>query len=677
MSLRLRQLEIRLRTLHGKFGVRLQMKTDGLVIVRADNTSGKSTCVQSLIYALGLEAMLTAVQSGPPLQYAVLERFQFKGEEIRIDESEVFLEVENGAGEVITIQRSIVSQTRKANLVTVWKGSYLTAGEKSLGKNDYFVRIEGAAQRPLGFHNFLSSFLGWQLPIVNRFDGSEVPLYLECIFPLFMVEQKHGWSGVQSRMPTHFRIREMGKRAIEFVLKLDSYAIAVERQKLREQQIAILKSWEQIVFELDARIGTLGGVIRNLPKSPPSEWPFLPIPECLVFDGKEWQPIQPAMTTAAERLEKTSAVEVPKVTDDAQRITDALRNAQRELAALEVVGARARQDNSAEDDQNASIRERIAALGTDLQHYQDLKRLRDIGSELNLSVVSGRCPTCEQEINDVLLPQAAGAPPMSFDENIKFISGQLSAYNTMLDDSNRVLEARQRALTAVQRKLQEVRSSIRIYKQTLTSPSRDASAGAVRERMVLEASIANFKRINDYLENALDGMRLIVLEYVECNRKLAQLKNDTSQEDETKIRALQESFVSQLEEYGFSSITPSLIQISRESFRPNYDGFDLGFNLSASDMIRTIWAYLTGLMEVARDNQTNHIGLLVLDEPRQQQANKVSFRDFVERTSSAKEFNQQVLFLTSEDSETLSQMLNGVEHQLIDFTGKMILPLEF
>jgi|SRR5580692_748686 hypothetical protein len=62
-----------------------------------------------------------------------------------------------------------------------------------LAKNDYFVRVEGAAQRPLGFHNSLSSFLGWQLPTVSRFDGSDVPLYLECIFPLFIVEQKHGW----------------------------------------------------------------------------------------------------------------------------------------------------------------------------------------------------------------------------------------------------------------------------------------------------------------------------------------------------------------------------------------------------------------------------------------------------------------------------------------------------
>ena len=452
MSLHLRQLEIRIKTIRGKFGIRIPMNSNGLIVIRANNTSGKSTCVQSLIYALGLEAMLTVNQQTPPLQYAVLERFQYKDEEIHVAESEVLLEIENGDGDIITIQRSIVSHTRKTNLVMVWQGPLLTGSDKDLDKRDYFVRIEGAAQRPLGFHNFLATYLGWQLPTVSRYDGGDVPLYLECIFPLFVIEQKHGWSGIQSRMPTHFRIREMGKRAIEFVLKLDSYAIAAKRQRLREQLNLISKNWEQIAIELDAKIGALGGVLRNVPRQPRSEWPLLPAPECLVFDGKEWEPIQLAEARIAARLKELSPLDVPTVTDDAARITEALRDAQKELATLEVAATRALQDNAVEEAQNGSIRERISALEADLQHYQDLKRLREIGSVLKLSVVTGRCPTCEQEINDVLLPQAAAAPPMSFEENIKFIAGQISAFTTMLSDSQRVLGGRRRSVTSIRSK---------------------------------------------------------------------------------------------------------------------------------------------------------------------------------------------------------------------------------
>jgi len=103
----------------------------------------------------------------------------------------------------------------------------------------------------------------------------------------------------------------------------------------------------------------------------------------------------------------------------------------------------------------------------------------------------------------------------------------------------------------------------------------------------------------------------------------------------------------------------------------------LGFNLSASDMIRTVWSYLYSLLEVARSTDTNHVGLLVLDEPRQQQANKVSFSEFAKRAANAKEFKQQIIFLTSEDPETLSTMLTGTQHQYLDFEGKMIQPMDF
>ena len=678
MSLRLRQLEIRIRTMRGTFGVRLPIKPQGLVVVRANNTSGKSTCVQSIIYALGLEAMLTVSQQTPPLQYAVLERFQYGDEEVQVDESEVLLEMENGLGEIVTVQRPIVSNTKKTNLITVWSGPLLTNPTAGYEKQDYFVRIEGAAQRPRGFHAFLAKYINWNLPTVSRFDGSQAPLYLECIFPLFMTEQKHGWSGIQARMPTHFRIREMGKRAIEFVLKLDSYEIAERRQRLREQLSSIGERWGRLTSEVDAKIGALGGVVRNLHRLPVSEWPLVPAPECIVFDGNEWERVQAATLRISSRLKDLSTEEVPVVSTAVDRVAEDLRSAQKQLTTLEVLAVRALRDNETEEAENSSIRERIAALEADQQNYQDLKRLRDIGSDLRLSIATGRCPTCDQEINDVLLPQLATAPPMSFDDNIKFIAGQIATFRTMLTDSERVVEGRRRSATAIRSKMQELRANIRAYKQTLTSANNSASAADVRERMALEASLQTYQSITEQLDSALEQLETLAIEFAEYSAALDALKSDTSEQDESKLQSLQASFVSQLDQYGFSSIRPSsLLRISRETYRPTYEGFDLGFNLSASDMIRTIWAYLFGLMEVARSGNTNHLGLLVLDEPRQQQADKVSFSEFAKRAAGALEAGQQVLFMTSEDPETLTTMLEGTEHQYISFEGKMIQPLAF
>jgi hypothetical protein len=677
MSLRLRQLEIRIKTLRGIFGIRLPMRPSGLVIIRANNTSGKSTSVQSLIYALGLEAMLTVSQQTPPLQYALLERFQYGDEEIPVDESEVLVELENARGEVVTIQRAIISATRRNNLVTVWSGPLLTSPDGNYDKSDFFVRIEGAAQRPYGFHTFLANYLNLELPKVTKFDGNEVPLYLECIFPLFIIEQKHGWSGIQARMPTHFQIREMGKRAIEFVLKLDSYQIATQRQRLREQMNAVAKKWERSVAELDSKIGARGGILRNLPKSVPREWPLIPAPECLIFDGKNWERIQLAEVRMAVRAEELSKTEVPTVNAAAARVSRTLEEAQGERRTLEASITVALRDSEIEEAQNSSLRERIAALEVDLQNYQDLKRLRDIGSELKLRVVAGRCPTCDQDVNDVLLPQTGSAAPMSFEDNIKYIAGQIGAFTAMLSDSDRVLDARRRSITAMRAKIQDISSNIRAYKQTLISADGNASAADVRERMTLETNVQMCRGMEQQLDESLASLESLAREFAEYVSAFEKLKSDVSEQDEAKIQTLQASLVSQLDQYGFSSIKPpSLLRISRETFRPTYEGFDLGFNLSASDMIRTIWAYTYGLMEVSRISQTNHLGILILDEPRQQQANKASFAEFAKRAATAAQAGQQVIFLTSEDPETLSIMLAGIEHQYIDFgESKMIQPL--
>jgi len=65
---------LKLRSITAKtvYGVDLDF-TSGLNIVQADNTSGKSTCLQAIIYVLGLERSLSANLS-VPLPFAMRER---------------------------------------------------------------------------------------------------------------------------------------------------------------------------------------------------------------------------------------------------------------------------------------------------------------------------------------------------------------------------------------------------------------------------------------------------------------------------------------------------------------------------------------------------------------------------------------------------------------------------
>jgi len=61
--MKFRNLQLRIQTTDGPYGARLEFK-DGLVVVWADNSMGKSTCVRSMLVALGLEAMRNRSRGG-------------------------------------------------------------------------------------------------------------------------------------------------------------------------------------------------------------------------------------------------------------------------------------------------------------------------------------------------------------------------------------------------------------------------------------------------------------------------------------------------------------------------------------------------------------------------------------------------------------------------------------
>lgn len=192
--LKINRLKIISRTNEGDFGVDIPFAY-GLNIIRADNTLGKSTCVQSIMYALGLEGTLGPSRK-TPLKSALTTRLKKSdGSYALVTESRIYLEISNQAGEVVTVTRSSVEE--KNRVISVYpKAAGMIDYFSDSSFTDYFVRDPGAAVRGRGFHNFLERFLGIEDPQVVKYDGSTCPLYLESIFAVNYVEQTRGWGGI-------------------------------------------------------------------------------------------------------------------------------------------------------------------------------------------------------------------------------------------------------------------------------------------------------------------------------------------------------------------------------------------------------------------------------------------------------------------------------------------------
>jgi hypothetical protein len=586
-------------------------------------------------------------------------------------ESSVLLEIANERGESLAMQRMVKSDGVDTKLIRTWLGPKLTQPDGAFQQLDRYVRMEGAAQRVDGFHFVLAKFLGWQLPMVTRHQGAPCPLYLECIFPLLLIEQKHGWTGIQSRMPTHYGVKEPGKRALEFLLDLQQSRIEMERHRL-EQQVAEIKSeWSAAAEAFVQASRRVGGLVRDLPRSPVADWPPAVPPQILIPREGGFVTLDEMLSTSRRELKQLQEEEIPRVESISAELAEGLAMAEQEVLRLELFIERLAGELEADRTQVSSLEVRLQALEEDLRHNNDIIRLRTLGSELGLAIAKENCPTCGQRVADTLVVQEAQT--MSVDENIKLLEDQRATFAAMLADAQRVVAVREARLRTMRERLDELRGKVRSQRRALTSDGRVPSEAAIRARLLLEQRLRHLQLVSEDIAQLLTRFSEFAARWLEVQAKLRQgAQTALAEADELKLRTLEVTFINQLMEYDFRSIPPQSLHISRTTYRPVHDGFDLGFDLSASDMIRSIWAYLNGMLELARKHPTNHPGVLVLDEPRQQSTSPVSFASFLRRASRAGTAQQQIIFATSEEPASLATALKGIPHTLLSIQGRIL-----
>jgi len=647
---------------------------DGLVVIRADNSRGKSTCFKSILVALGLEAMLTTSQTELPLTPAVTHELMDGDKTHRVTESTVYLEIENSKGKRITVHRALKGE-KNSHLVTIYDGPALSRPD-NYPANDYYVSRPGSATREAGFHLALARFLGWEVPQVSTFEGKECPLYLQTIFPFIFVEQKRGWSTLTPPLPTQYRIREPHRRVVEFLLHFDAYRIALKRQELLAERSRIQSAWVALNERGRDLAASIYGEIQAVPKTPTSQWPPQVDPTIVLPKGDNWLTIDDSIEDQKGKLRVLITKEIPKVQEIASSAETELNQQETELRNREVMLSRLLNTIELEQEEVQATRQRLAAIREDLIRNKDTRILRDLGSKRLTSLNDNTCPVCHQAVSDSLVPLEAQQAVMSLDDNIAFLEEQRKTCEAILGNAERVINARQRQVSAIRKDVSEVRNSIRILRQTLISDGRLPSAAAIQARLELERSIQQEEQVLEAFERILEDYEARSKDWKSIENEIASLPlTDTSPKDEQKLRKWTQLLQEQLKQYGFGSLPIDQIKVSNDSYRPEHDGFDLQTSISASDLIRTIWAYLLGMMELARTENTDHPGLLVFDEPRQQSAQNVTFRELLKRAAVSLESQQQVIFFTSEEPSLLEDGLLGLKHKLINCEGRLLRPV--
>jgi regulator of replication initiation timing len=355
---------------------------------------------------------------------------------------------------------------------------------------------------------------------------------------------------------------------------------------------------------------------------------------------------------------------VPQTGPSVQGLESELSETQDQLTVVSAAIVQAVAEYDAVQARSLHLRERVSALEEDLQRHKDAALLARLGSRhSNMLGDDPHCPTCNQFLPDGF---DITSSPMSPEDNIRFIEQELSVFRNMLSDAERRRDVEATKVHRWRDQANAVRSQIRSLKDTLTSPSAMPSIAAIAQHIRVEEQIASLRRFTDQLQAVLTELVDRARSWRLVDEELKALGNDPlSILDREKIGFVDESFRDQLRAYRFRSMSPDNITISEDTYRPVHEGFDLGFDLSASDMIRAMWAYLLSFAEVGLKHATNHLGLLVLDEPRQQEVHRNDFAAFLLRLARDGSDGLQVIVATSEEHGGLIEMLGDTPHTLI------------
>ena len=676
--IRLRHLRLRSFTASHAYEADIPFRP-GLNIIQAPNTSGKSTCLQAIIYVLGLERSL-----GPQLTIPLPDAMRERIHAVESDPYEVVLqsfvelEIENDRGEIVVLHRDVVG-AKDSRLIQVTFGKSLSEDAPRSRQRDFYVLDGGSAVQEDGFHRYLAEYLGWELPIVARYDGTECPLYLETIFPMLFVEQKRGWSTIQGPFPTFFRIQDVARRVMEFLLNLDVAQFRRQRSELRNTIAEFNHRWtneRNKLAEAAARIGR----IRGLPQQPSAEFAQDQQIDLQLYQEGEWVPLSTLIAEIEALVAELEAAQLETVDAVAPqleaRIATLRGHIDTESAVLEAV----RSEYAAETQDSQALGARVRSLEIDLRRNQDAQKLQRLGSELGKASSEHVCPTCHQGVSNELLPTVE-AVGMGLEENIAFVKSQLELYRSAQGASGERLQEIAGRFRGVERNLQDKQQELRSLRQELVRPGTSLSRAAIENLVRQQSFLAQLSGIDDLAISLLDELKVIAVGWTKATDALARLPADNlTNEDLKKVDILTTKIHEQLTSYGFRSFQPGEIALSTDNFRPlvrerkgsEMVEKEINFEVSASDAIRLKWAYLLAAFELRRDRATNHPGLVIFDEPGQQEIDSGSLFAFLKRAATAAQAGQ-VIVSTSEPLASVRQEM-GTRGQIIDFPGFILQP---
>ena len=391
-----------------------------------------------------------------------------------------------------------------------------------------------------------------------------------------------------------------------------------------------------------------------------------------MFRSSKWSDFDDAQAMDEDMLKATSTNSVSAAGSTLAATQEQLMNSEEALTSIQFAIGRRLDELEQLESESRSVSEKISELEVELRRNRDELVLKNLGSQRDLRIAESHCPTCHQNISDSLVSDLR-AEFMTVEENIEFLVEQREMFLAVLERTRRDVARARVELGADREEAESLRRTIRALNRTLMAAEGTPSLADIESRFRLQELIQRRKKLSRRVSEIQNSLAVLSEEWrVNEGVRSSLPEGALSSEDVQKLAALEKLLQEQAREYGMESINTDSLSINRDTYLPIHEGFNPAFDLSASDMIRTIWAYMNGLLELATNFSTHHLGLLVLDEPKQQDAAAESLAVFLKRSAQSKSAGHQVIVATSEPIQSLTPMIAGLPVNLIGFDSRVI-----
>lgn len=627
------------------FGKILEFSS-GLNLVVGDNTSGKTTLVECMFYALGMEELIEGKQSIRSLDKAVKDQFIYRDtdgnqHEWLVKESFVRVQLSNTNEDKITIKRKIVSEDNQKNKMYVWQSAIMDNMEHK-DCREYYIhnRDDHNTEYNEGFYALLAEFTDLPIIPVPARNTDKTILYMQTVFTASYIEQKRGWSDFFANIRS-YNIINPKQKLVEYLMGYETNTDLVNSIGLKEKRKKFENLWDTKVTAVKNYLAYNNLYIDGLQTGIKQQ--KIELDELRIAVHRRSVEIGTYIETLKQRIQEL---------ENKQKSSQEGNGSEQYLAVLKRYEQHTEQYNNycieliKEARKLDNIRERLKYIDSEIKRYDSLRKVNNIITTLDVKI----CPTCHQHLPSETPTQSA-LTSAQIQNSRDMLSMQRSFLVPMLKrleaelrnkELNKLYLDKQLRKEEVEVKMVASRNNINLY---------PLSTSEQFELVDCKTKVATLNEVELHTREQIGQLNSIKNAYQQVCGKIKELGD--IEENDLPTAQMLSAFRKLLRKFNYTS-NNVINEVFFKEENTTYKYFpvikhgenneeEIRADSSASDFIRSIWAYyLTLLTESKR-----HPGFLVMDEPCQHSMKEASLTHLFEECANITD-KQTILFCSSQ-----------------------------